>query len=144
MALVGGVIAALLGGGVLSVGALFGFFTLLGIAKGPTRKAGLEKFYLGREEIRLPAGGDAMHLLQHIRDEAHRFAITGHRQRRARKRSESALEQIPGVGPKRRRELLTHFGGLKMLKGASVEEIRKVQGINNKLAQEIYDALHAE
>ena len=118
--------------------------TLLGIAKGPTRKAGLEKFYLGREEIRLPAGGDAMHLLQHIRDEAHRFAITGHRQRRARKRSESALEQIPGVGPKRRRELLTHFGGLKMLKGASVEEIRKVQGINNKLAQEIYDALHAE
>ncbi len=117
---------------------------LLGIAKGPTRKPGLEKFFLGDEEVRLPAGGDATHLLQHIRDEAHRFAITGHRQRRAKKRQQTELESIPGVGPKRRRELLTHFGGIRTLKGASLEEIRKVPGINNKLAQEIYDALHAE
>ena len=117
---------------------------ILGIAKGPTRKAGLEKFYLGEDEIRLPGGGDATHLLQHIRDEAHRFAITGHRQRRAKKRQETELDRIQGVGPKRRRELLTHFGGMRSLKGASLEEIRKVKGINNKLAQDIYDALHAE
>lgn len=118
--------------------------TVLGIAKGPTRKAGLEKYVVGGSEIRLPPRGDANLLLQQIRDEAHRFAITGHRQRRQKARRASELDGIPGVGPKRRRELLTHFGALRALKGASVEEIAKVPGINRKLAQDIYGALHGD
>jgi len=117
---------------------------ILGIAKGPTRKSGLEKFYLNDQEIVLPPQGDAFLLLQHVRDEAHRFAITGHRQRRQKTRQESELDTIPGVGPKRRRELITHFGGVRAVKGASVEEIAKVPGISRKLAQDIYGILHAE
>jgi excinuclease ABC subunit C len=117
---------------------------ILGIAKGPTRKPGLERFYLDGEAIALPPQGDATLLLQQIRDEAHRFAITGHRQRRQKSRQESELDAIPGVGPKRRRELITHFGGLRGVRGASVEEIAKVPGISRKLAQDIYGMLHAE
>ena len=117
---------------------------VLGIAKGPSRKPGLEKFFLDSGEITVAPQGDAAHLLQHIRDEAHRFAITGHRQRRQKQRRRSELDDIAGVGPKRRRELLTHFGGLRTLKGASVEEISKVPGISHKLAEEIYGTLHAE
>jgi excinuclease ABC subunit C len=117
---------------------------ILGIAKGPTRKPGLERFYLDGEEIRLPPQGDATLLLQQIRDEAHRFAITGHRQRRQKQRQASELDTIPGVGPKRRRELITHFGGLRAVRGASVDEIAKVPGISRKLAQDIYGILHAE
>ena len=83
------------------------------------------------------------HLLQHIRDEAHRFAITGHRQRRSNNRGQSPLESIPGIGPKRRRELLTHFGGLAGIKGASMQEIAKVPGINAHIAKQVYDAMHA-
>jgi excinuclease ABC subunit C len=90
----------------------------------------------------LPPQGDAVHLLQHIRDEAHRFAITGHRQRRQKQRRRSELDDVPGVGPKRRRELLTHFGGLASIKGASREEIAKVPGISQKLADDIYGVLH--
>ncbi|MEM9742806.1 MAG: excinuclease ABC subunit UvrC [Pseudomonadota bacterium] len=116
---------------------------LLGVAKGPTRKATMELYYTPEGELALPAGG-ARELVQHIRDEAHRFAITGHRSRRAKRRAASELDDIPGVGPKRKRELLTHFGGLKGLKGASREEIAKVSGINQKLADEIYGSLHAE
>jgi excinuclease ABC subunit C len=118
--------------------------TVLGIAKGPTRRPGLERFLCGGIDIRLPPQGDASLLLQQIRDEAHRFAITGHRQRRQKRRRQSELDEIPGVGPKRRRELLTHFGALAALKGASIEEIAKVPGINRKLAQDIYGALHAD
>tara|TARA_Y100001933_G_scaffold42407_1_gene39473 strand:+ start:8716 stop:10539 length:1824 start_codon:yes stop_codon:yes gene_type:complete len=118
--------------------------TVLGIAKGPSRKPGLEKFILGGAEIRLPPQGDAFMLLQQIRDEAHRFAITGHRQRRQKARRRSELDDIAGVGPKRRRELLSHFGAVAALKGASVEEIAKVPGISRKLAQDIYGALHAD
>ncbi|MBX3707453.1 MAG: excinuclease ABC subunit UvrC [Pseudomonadales bacterium] len=117
---------------------------LLGIAKGPSRKAGLEKFYLDGREIVLPPQGDAALLLQQIRDEAHRFAITGHRQRRHKARQGSELDDLPGIGPKRRRELITHFGSLRAVKGASVEEIAKVPGISRKLAQDIYGILHAE
>lgn len=118
--------------------------TMLGIAKGPTRRPELERYFLLGEEIILPTQGDAVHLLQHIRDEAHRFAITGHRQRRQKQRRKSELDDIAGVGAKRRRELLTHFGGIRALKGASQEEIAKVSGISQKLAADIYAALHVE
>ena len=118
--------------------------TVLGIAKGPTRKPGLEKFILGGREVRIPFHGDAFMLLQQIRDEAHRFAITGHRQRRQKSRRHSELDDIPGVGPKRRRELLSHFGAVAALRGASIEEIAKVPGISRKLAQDIYGVLHAD
>ncbi|MCZ6656660.1 MAG: excinuclease ABC subunit UvrC [Gammaproteobacteria bacterium] len=117
---------------------------ILGIAKGPGRKPGLERFFLETTEINITPQTDAFHLLQHIRDEAHRFAITGHRQRRQKQRRRSELDDVPGVGPKRRRELLTHFGGMPALKGASVEEIAKVPGISRKLAAEVFGVLHAE
>ncbi len=117
---------------------------ILGIAKGPSRKPGLERFFLDQSEIGIAPHTDAFHLLQHIRDEAHRFAITGHRQRRQKKRRRSELDDVAGVGPKRRRELLTHFGGMPALKGASVEEIAKVPGISRKLAEEVFGVLHAE
>jgi len=115
---------------------------LLGIAKGPARRADLEHYFTPEAEIVLPPQGDAMHLLQHIRDEAHRFAITGHRQRRQKQRRHSELDDIDGVGPKRRRELLTHFGGIAAIRGASREELAKVPGISQKLADDIYAALH--
>ena len=115
---------------------------LLGIAKGPARRPDLETYFTPEAEVFLPPQGDAMHLLQHIRDEAHRFAITGHRQRRQKQRRHSELDDIDGVGPKRRRELLTHFGGIKAIRGASREELAKVPGISQKLADDIYAALH--
>jgi excinuclease ABC subunit C len=118
---------------------------ILGIAKGTTRKPGLETIFLAElGEVMLPPHGGAMHLLQHIRDEAHRFAITGHRQRRGKARRQSELEGIAGVGPKRRRELLSHFGSVAGLRGASREEIAKVPGVSRRLAEEIYATLHVE
>ena len=117
---------------------------VLGVAKGPSRKAGLESVLLaGRGELALPPNGAAMHLLQHIRDEAHRFAITGHRSRRQKKRRQSVLDGIPGVGAKRKRQLLTHFGSVASVQGASIEEIAKVPGISTKLADDIHGTLHA-
>lgn len=118
--------------------------TLLGIAKGPTRKAGLERLFVGpeRREVRLAPQAPALHLLQQIRDEAHRFAITGHKGRRDRQRRESSLEKIPGVGPQTRRKLLRYFGGLQAISTAGVEELAQVSGVSPKLAQVIYDALH--
>lgn len=115
---------------------------LLGIAKGPTRKAAFERYFTPDGEVRIPTGG-AQELLQHIRDEAHRFAITGHRARRQKNRQRSELDDIAGVGPKRRKALLSHFGGVRGLKGASQQEIATVTGISEKLAEEIYDSLHA-
>lgn len=115
---------------------------LLGIAKGPARRPDLERYFTAESEVVLPPQGDAVHLLQHIRDEAHRFAITGHRQRRQKQRRHSELDDIDGVGPKRRRELLTHFGGMAAIRGASREELAKVPGISQKLADDIYAALH--
>ncbi|SDK20754.1 excinuclease ABC subunit UvrC [Microbulbifer yueqingensis] len=118
---------------------------IVGVAKGTTRKAGFETLYVvaGDRELVLSADSPALHLIQQVRDEAHRFAITGHRQRRDKKRRESPLEGIPGVGPARRRALLRHFGGLQEIKRATVQEIASVEGVSRKLAQDIYSALHS-
>jgi len=117
---------------------------LIGVSKGPARRPGTEQLWLsGRSTaVILPADSPAMHLVQQIRDEAHRFAITGHRQRRAKARTRSALEDLPGVGPKRRQHLLRQFGGIQGLVRAGVEDIARVDGISRKLAQQIYDAFH--
>ena len=119
---------------------------LLGIAKGISRRAGQETLYLKEgstvREIALGTESSALHLLQQIRDEAHRFAITGHRQRRSKARNVSTLEAIPGLGPKRRRELLRHFGGQQEVRKASAGEIAKVTGISKVLAENIYEYLH--
>ena len=119
---------------------------LLGVAKGTTRKPGLETLFLNDavHEFTLPGTSPALHLIQQIRDESHRFAITGHRARRGKTRRTSTLEDVAGVGPKRRRELLNHFGGLQELSRASIEEIGKAPGISKKLAELIYAALHSE
>jgi len=116
---------------------------LIGVAKGEGRKPGLETLWLdnGERSIQLPTHHPALHLIQHIRDEAHRFAITGHRQRRHKARQISQLEEIPGIGAKRRRELLLRFGGLQAIKQASIEELAKVPGISVALAQRLADAL---
>ncbi|HIX61507.1 MAG TPA: excinuclease ABC subunit UvrC [Candidatus Halomonas stercoripullorum] len=117
---------------------------LLGVAKGTTRKAGLETLFIETTErsLDLPATSPALHLIQHIRDEAHRFAITGHRNRRDKARRSSTLEGIAGIGPKRRRELLRFFGGLQGVKQASREELARVPGISAALAETIHRALH--
>ncbi|TBR44317.1 excinuclease ABC subunit UvrC [Marinomonas agarivorans] len=117
---------------------------LLGVAKGDTRKPGLETLYLGskEDEVVLPPDSAALHLIQHIRDEAHRFAIKTHRKKRDKKRQTSSLEGVPGIGPTRRKNLLVAFGGYQELLAASQEEIAKVKGISAAMAQEIYAFLH--
>ncbi len=119
---------------------------VLGVAKGETRRPGAETLLLmGREQpIFLPPDSPALHLIQHIRDEAHRFAIAGHRGRRQRTRNQSPLEDIPQLGPKRRRLLLTRFGGLQALRRAGVDDLAQVPGISHTLAQAVYDVLHGE
>lgn len=117
---------------------------LVGVAKGPDRRPGDEQlFLLGQERpLILPPHSPALHLIQQIRDEAHRFAITGHRQRRAKARNRSTLEDIPGIGPKRRQQLLKQFGGLQGLTRAGVEDIATVEGISRQLAQQVYETFH--
>jgi excinuclease ABC subunit C len=116
-----------------------------GVAKGADRRPGQERLFLaGEDQPRmLPGDSAALHLIQRIRDEAHRFAITGHRQRRAKARTHSVLETVPGLGPRKRRELLRQFGGLQGVVRAGVDDLAKVHGIGRKLAQSIYDTLHA-
>jgi len=117
---------------------------VIGVAKGEERRPGMETLILSGVEgpSILPAHSGALHLIQQIRDEAHRFAITGHRARRAKARKESTLESIPGLGPKRRSALLKHFGGLRGVSRAGVDELAKVPGIHRRLAQAIYDQFH--
>ena len=116
------------------------------VAKGRGRKPGMEQLFVsGRKTpIRLPPDSPALLLVQQIRDEAHRFAITGHRQRRGKARRTSPLEGIPGLGPKKRRELLRQFGGLQGVMGAGVEDLSRIRGIGRRLAETIYNELHVE
>ncbi len=116
---------------------------VLGVAKGPERKAGYESIIdEDYNELDIPLAAPALLLIQQIRDEAHRFAITGHRKARAKARAKSPLEQIPGVGAKRRKLLLQTFGGLQGVQKAGVQELMQVKGINRETAQVIYDTLH--
>ena len=106
-------------------------------------RSGLEVLhFIDREPLDLPSDSKALHLIMHIRDEAHRFAITAHRKKRDKRRSSSVLEAIPGLGEKRRRDLLNHFGGLQQLLGASQDEIEQVNGIGKVMANTIYKVLH--
>ncbi|HEU4623297.1 MAG TPA: excinuclease ABC subunit UvrC [Steroidobacteraceae bacterium] len=118
--------------------------TLVGVAKGPDRRPGQERLFIyGAAAPRIPeAHSPASRLVQRIRDEAHRFAITGHRRKRARRYNESVLETVPGLGPAKRRALLKHFGGLQEVMKAGVADIEKVAGIGASLARNIYDHLH--
>ena len=117
---------------------------IVGVSKGPDRKAGMEKLILTDQDQPLDVSPGALGLLliQHIRDEAHRFAITGHRQRRAKAKRHSVLEDIPGLGPKRRQLLLKQFGGLQGITRAGVDALSSIDGISRQLAQRIYETLH--
>ena len=117
---------------------------LVSIVKGEGRKSGLESLILDDGEILkdIPNNNIGFHLLQHIRDEAHRFAITGHRQKRAKTNLSSSLEEIEGIGPKKRKALLVYFGGLDGIRNASVEELSQVTGIDQKLAEIVYNFYH--
>ncbi len=117
---------------------------IVGVSKGPDRKAGMEKLILSEQEhaLDITPGASALLLIQQIRDEAHRFAITGHRQRRAKLKKESVLESIAGLGPKRRQSILKQFGGLQGVSSAGVDALSSIDGISRQLAQRIYDTLH--
>ncbi|WP_198246390.1 excinuclease ABC subunit UvrC [methane-oxidizing endosymbiont of Gigantopelta aegis] len=117
---------------------------IVGVSKGPDRKAGMEKIILPElsEPLDITPGASCLLLIQHIRDEAHRFAITGHRGRRAKAKKRSILEDIPGLGPKRRQILLKQFGGLQGVAKAGVDALNSVDGISRQLAQKIYDSFH--
>jgi excinuclease ABC subunit C len=122
----------------------FADMTLVGVAKGPDRKAGQERLFVyGVPEPHIPeAHSPASRLIQRIRDEAHRFAITGHRRKRAKRYNESILETVAGLGPAKRRQILKHFGGLQGVLRAGTADFEKVAGIGASLARSLYDHLH--
>jgi excinuclease ABC subunit C len=122
----------------------FGDLELVGVAKGPDRRPGQERLFVfgSPTAVILEARSPALRLVQRIRDEAHRFAITGHRKRRARRYQESVLEVVPGLGPAKRRELLRHFGGLPEIMRAGIPDLTQVKGIGAALARSLYDHLH--
>ena len=116
---------------------------MIGVAKGVDRDAGKEEFYrTGKPVMALRHNDPVLYFVQRLRDEAHRFAITGHRGRRDKARQRSALQDIPGVGAKRRRELLRHFGSAQGVQNANIDELKKISGISAAIAQQIYDHLH--
>ena len=117
---------------------------LLGVAKGQGRKAGREKLFLAgaKQPLRLSGDSPALHLIQQIRDEAHRFAITAHRQRRGKAQQRSVLDSIPGLGPQRRKALLKAFGGLQAIRRSGIDDLAGVKGISRALAERIYHQLH--
>ena len=142
----------LIDGGAAQVGAVrpvllelgFDALPVVGVSKGPDRRPGQERLHLAAsgEVLALPPESPALRLIQRIRDEAHRFAIQGHRRRRARRHQESVLEAVPGLGPAKRRALLQHFGGLQGVMRAGVADLSQVKGISAALAEVIYDHLH--
>jgi len=117
---------------------------VVGISKGPDRNAGREHFHLpdGRESM-LPPGSPVLFYLQRLRDEAHRFAIGAHRTKRAAATIKSTLDDVPGIGPARKKALLMHFGTAKAVRGAALEDLRKAPGISEAMARQIYDHFHA-
>jgi excinuclease ABC subunit C len=116
---------------------------LAGVAKGPDRDAGLETFFIaGREPFKLRPRDPVLYFVQRLRDEAHRFAIGSHRARRRRDIREAGLQEIPGIGPTRKRALLHHFGTLKAIERAALEDLAKVPGISAETARKIYDFFH--
>jgi excinuclease ABC subunit C len=117
---------------------------IVGISKGPDRKPGMEKLILVDQDrpLSVTPGASGLLLIQHIRDEAHRFAITGHRQRLGKVKKRSTLESIEGLGPKRRQLLLKQFGGLQGVTQAGVDALSSIDGISRQLAQRIYDSFH--
>jgi len=121
-----------------------GSVRVMGVAKGRDRKPGRERLYLSgrRSPVVLDPLSPALHLVQQMRDEAHRFAISGHRAKRGRARTTSLLEGIPGVGSIRRRALLRHFGGLRQVQSAGIDDLLRVSGISRPIAQRVYDYLH--
>jgi len=116
---------------------------LVAVAKGPDRDAGRETFYMtGRESFRLPPRDPLLYFVERMRDEAHRFAVGSHRQRRKRDIREQGLQEIPGIGPTRKRALLLHFGTLKAIERASLSDLAQVPGISEDTARRIYDYFH--
>jgi excinuclease ABC subunit C len=117
---------------------------VMAIAKGADRRAGQERLFLAGQEAPLILAPDspALRLIQRIRDEAHRFAISGHRRSRDSTRRRSPLEEIPGLGPKRRTDLLKQFGGLQGIRQASIEDLAKVHGISRKLATQVFERMN--
>jgi excinuclease ABC subunit C len=118
--------------------------SVVGVAKGPERKPGAEELVASAEgaTLSLAPTHPGLHLIQQIRDEAHRFAIVGHRARRGKARTRSTLTDIPGIGAQRRQELLAHFGGVREVQAAAIDELTQVKGISRALAERIHKALH--
>jgi excinuclease ABC subunit C len=115
----------------------------IGIAKGVDRNAGKEHFIVdGKDPFQLPFNSPLLYFLQRLRDESHRFAITTHREKRIKKLSESTLDDIPNIGSKRKKILLQHFGSLKLVKEATLDSLKIVEGISDQLAKQIHDFFH--